>query len=203
MRNPKYSYFCSEDYSLIENYDKAKADNFKGWCIHHRLETHNIDGTRRKTDLSVEDLMALDIYLCRPADELIFMKVDDHVSLHHKGKHSGIYGKHRSEETKRKISEANKGKHRSEETKRKISEALKGHRFSEETKRKISKAKKGHGHGHIISEETRRKLSGANKGQVAWNKGKNMSEEAKRKISEAAKLRWSKQSKAKKKEITN
>lgn len=30
----------------VENYEKAKADNFKGWDIHHRLETHTFDGKR-------------------------------------------------------------------------------------------------------------------------------------------------------------
>ena len=131
-------HFCSEDISLIKNYEKALADNFKGWCIHHRLETHNIDGTKRKRDLSREDLMALDIYLCRPASELIFMTVTEHMSLHHKGKPVS-----HSEETKRKISEANKDKHQSEEHKRKISEAKKGKKFSEEHKRKMSEAMKG------------------------------------------------------------
>ena len=136
MRNPKYSHFCSEDYSLIENYEKAKAECFKGWVIHHRLETHNFDGSRRKKDLSREDLFALDMYICRPANELIFMRREDHLSLHHKGQHWHI-----TEETKKKISEARKGKKRSEETRRKISEAMKGHIVSEETKKKISKAK--------------------------------------------------------------
>ena len=125
MRN-NFNKYCSEEISLVENYDKAKADNFKGWVIHHRLETHNLDGTRRKTDLSVEDLIALDMYLCRPANELIFMQREGHVSLHHKGKHPGNYGKHHSEEHRKKISEALKGHIISEEAKRKISETLKG-----------------------------------------------------------------------------
>ena len=42
----KYYYYCSEDISLIENYEKAKTDNFKGWVMHHRLETHNFDGSK-------------------------------------------------------------------------------------------------------------------------------------------------------------
>jgi len=43
-----------------------------------------------------------------------------------KGEKPSNYGKHLSEETKKKISEANKGKKPSEEHRRKISEALKG-----------------------------------------------------------------------------
>ena len=45
-----------------------------------------------------------------------------------------------SDETKKKISEANKGKHHTEDTKRKISEHKKGTIFTEEHRRKISNA---------------------------------------------------------------
>ena len=102
-----------------------------------------------------------------------------------KGKSSWIKGKHRSEETKKKISEAekgripwNRGKHLGplpEETKRKISEAHKGKKISEEARRKMSEAKKGrvsNMKGCKLSEETRRKMSEAKKGKPTWNKGK-------------------------------
>ena len=86
---------------------------------------------------------------------------------------------HLSEETKKKISEANKGKHMSEEAKRKISEAHKGKKMSEEFCRKNSEAHKGH--------------TPWNKGkkglQTAWNKEIPMYEETKKKISEANKGR--------------
>ena len=39
-------WYCSECETLIENYDKAKADNFKGWELHHRLETRTSDGKK-------------------------------------------------------------------------------------------------------------------------------------------------------------
>jgi len=52
-----------------------------------------------------------------------------------------------SEETKKKISEANKGRKLSEETKKKISEAHKGKRLSEETKKKIGEGHRGKGDG--------------------------------------------------------
>ena len=78
-----------------------------------------------------------------------------------KGEKNGMYGKHLSEETKKKLSEAHKGlisghkgMHHSEETKKKISEANKGKllgdnnpmygkHHSEEIRKKISEARKG------------------------------------------------------------
>jgi hypothetical protein len=103
--------------------------------------------------------------------------------------------KNPSEETRRKLSEANKGKTHSEETKRKLSEMNKGKTHSEETKRKLSEMNKG----KTFSEETRRKLSDANKGKTyseehkrkisEAHKGKTLSEEHKRKLSEANKCK--------------
>ena len=114
----KFEYFCKE-YENIENYEKAKADNFKGWDCHHRLETHNSDGERRLVYITRDELKALDMYYNRPAEELIFMKNSEHQFLHHKGKP-------RSAETKNRMSDAHKGKKFSEEHKKKMSEAHKG-----------------------------------------------------------------------------
>lgn len=65
-----------------------------------------------------------------------------------------------SEETKRKIAEANRGKRPSEEARRKMGASHKGSRRSEETKAKISLAMMGNrnAEGIIPSEETREKL---------------------------------------------
>ena len=130
--------FC-KDYENIENYEKAKANDFKNWCCHHRLETHNSDGERRLVDITADELKALDMYYNRPSEELIFMKHSEHSSLHTP-----------SDDTKNKMSEAKKGennpmygKHLSEETKNKLSEELKGRKFSEEHKKKIGETKKG------------------------------------------------------------
>ena len=114
----KFEKYC-KDYENIENYQKALADNFKGWDCHHRLETHNSDGERRLVDITLDELKALDMYYNRPSPELIFLPTSEHMSLHRKGKYI-------SEETKKKLSEAKKGKKRSEETKKKLSEAHKG-----------------------------------------------------------------------------
>ena len=82
-------------------------------------------------------------------------------------------GKKLSEERRRNIGEGHKNP--SEETRRKMSEAqkrrfasekFKGHVHSEETRRKISEAAKG----RIHSEETKQKIAKANKGKVRKKK---------------------------------
>tara|TARA_B100001971_G_C18205936_1_gene547616 strand:+ start:433 stop:1371 length:939 start_codon:yes stop_codon:yes gene_type:complete len=93
------------------------------------------------------------------------------------------YGKTRSEETKRKISEANTGKTLSEEHKRKLYEANIGRTHSEEARRKMSEALKGKYAGKTLSEEHKRKISEA-------NTGKTFSKEHKRKMSEARKGKY-------------
>jgi hypothetical protein len=134
--------FCCEDISNIENYEKA-INSSEIWDCHHRME---LIATGAVVDSSKQDLVDWNIYYDRPADELIFLTHKDHTKLHKKGKCV-------SEETMRKLSEANKGKKkppRSEEHRRKMSEALKGRtvwnkglKLSEEHKRKISEAVKG------------------------------------------------------------
>ena len=126
MKN-HFKRYC-KDYENIENYQKAKTDNFKGWSCHHRLETHNSDGERRLVDITAAELQALGMYYHRPASELIFLTESEHSSLHkpseeskkkmseakkgkHLGKDNSFYGKRHSEESKKKMSEANKGKH--------------------------------------------------------------------------------------------
>ena len=135
----------------IENYEAAKKDNFVGWCCHHRLQTWTSDGERRDVDITASELKALGLYWNRPADELIFLTRAEHAILHQKGKH-------RSEETKKKLSEANKGKKLSEETKKKLSEGQRG--------------EKNHNYGKPKSNETKNKLSNAFKGLCFFNNGK-------------------------------
>ena len=128
MANYKYyKRYCS-DIDNVENFEKASADNFKGWHCHHRLETHNSDDERRPIDITADELKALGMYYNRPASELIFLTAAEHKSLHNEG-NKYFLGKHLSEETKKKLSEAKKGKHVSEETKKKIGEANKGNKY--------------------------------------------------------------------------
>ena len=173
MRKRKFEYYC-DDIENVENYEKAKVDDFKGWNCHHRLETHNSDGERRLVDISRDELIALGMYWYRPANELVFMTESEHHCLHNKGKPSFMKGKHLSEETKRKISSATKGeknpfygKIHSEDSRKKMSEARKGKHLSEETKRKLSEAFKGKNK----SEEWKKKISDAHKGKPCPSKG--------------------------------
>ena len=157
--------FC-KDYKNIENYEKALADNFKGWECHHRLETHTTDGIRREVDITVAELKALGMYYHRPAEELIFLTASEHSSFNK--------GKKRSEEAKKKMREANIGKKLSKETKKKIAAANIGKHHSEETKKKIGAGNKG----KKLSEETKKKIAAANigntntKGKHWYNNGK-------------------------------
>lgn len=139
---PNFNCICRYP-ELIENYDKAVADTENTWECHHRFETHNSDGERRLIDLTKDELESLGMYFDRPADELIFLTANEHMSLHKKGKPTWIKGKHSSEETKAKMSAALKGKKRSEEAKKKISAARKGKKLSEEHKAKLSAVHKG------------------------------------------------------------
>ncbi len=98
------------------------------------------------------------------------------------GSGNGFYGKHHSEETKRKMRKNHKGmlnKNHSEETKKKMSESQKGITHSEETKKKISKSKTGISWG-CHSEETKKKMR-------EQKVGKSLSEKHKKKISESKK----------------
>lgn len=153
--------YCNEDPSLIENYWDAMNDETQLWHCHHRLEMQP-NGVK----VSRNELLRSGMYYNRPTNELIFLTETEHRRIHR-------VGKALSEDTKRKISGAlkgispsNKGKHPSEETRRKLSEAKKGRKQSEETKRKISESHKG----KIVSEETRRKISEAR--MAYWEKRK-------------------------------
>ena len=65
--------FCCEDISLIENYNKAINSN-EMWDCHHKLEI--------ELNKSVKELKDLNLYLNRPANELIFLTRKEHVILH-------------------------------------------------------------------------------------------------------------------------
>lgn len=103
LRPSQPPYFAPGQLHLIENFNKALADNFQGWHLHHRLEL-NPDGTLNKTR---ECLIIENLYYYRPADELAFMPIAKHSQVHIKAlvaARGTIYKA--SAETKAKQSEA-------------------------------------------------------------------------------------------------
>lgn len=74
------SYCRPGELELIENYEIAKADNFKGWDIHHRLEL-TINGEYAH---STEELKRMNMYYNRPYFELIFLTRSEHNKLHNR-----------------------------------------------------------------------------------------------------------------------
>ena len=104
-----------------------------------------------------------------------------HPKPHARGETHPMFGKHHSEESKRKNSESNKvacagekngmfGKHHSEETRQKIGDNQRGWHHTEESKEAISKAISVRQKGRKMSEETKRKISEARMGQAPWNR---------------------------------
>ena len=127
--------FC-KDYTKIENYEEAVNDKTRTWICHHILGEI----------LTRQQLLEHDFYYDVPPCMLKFVTKTEHNRLHKKGKHP-------SEESRKKMSEAKKGKHPSEESRKKMSAAHKG---------KSSPRK-----GVTLSDETRRKLSEVCKGK-SW-----------------------------------
>lgn len=80
VRFRQRSYVEDGRIDLIENYELAKADNFNGWEIHHKIELHP-DGSVRFTSKSLKDI---GLYYNRPATELIWLTAFEHNSIHHK-----------------------------------------------------------------------------------------------------------------------
>ena len=172
--------FCT-DITKVESYDLAKADNFEGWHCHHRLETHKYKDRSRKEWIRRDEnvpqsmLVVFGVYFNRPPEELVYLRVAEHTSLHHKGRvrseaerlnvskghlghtpwNKGKKGCY-SEEHLQRLREAHKGKKLSEEHKRKVSEALKGKTRPDWVRKKLSEAAKLR---EAAKREARRKLT--------------------------------------------
>lgn len=151
--------YCSEPLELIENFEAAKADDFKGWVMHHRREI-NEDGTR----VLAKELKRQGLYFHRPASELVFMRHAEHSRLHSIG---NVYtrGMCLSAETRKKMSKAKKGKTLSTAHRQKLSEVLTGRHLPDIVCQKIAEANKG----KTFSEEHCQKISQANIGRHWWN----------------------------------
>ena len=73
---------------LVENYNLAKIDNFKGWVLHHRLEL-TIEGDFANSAI---DLVNKEMYYYRPYFELIWLKRGEHSRLHLSGNKGTMFG---------------------------------------------------------------------------------------------------------------
>jgi hypothetical protein len=82
-----------------------------GYVLHHGDGKGNFDGEGNKN--------------CNCVANLMLMTRAEHLSLHKSGVKHHMYGKHHSDETKRKISAAGIGRHNTDETKAKMSAARK------------------------------------------------------------------------------
>ena len=70
--------FCSEDISLIENYNQAIADQKRTWDIHHRRECDS----EGRTLFTRKQLIEMNLYFKRPASELVFVTRSMHKKIH-------------------------------------------------------------------------------------------------------------------------
>lgn len=117
--------------------------------------------------------------------EIKYIELYDSCNKGYNIESGGNANKHLSEETKRKIGNANRGRKMSKETLQKMSESRMGEKnpmygqtHSEEARKKISKAHKGKP-GHPTSDETKELIRRANVGRI-------VSYETRKKISESA-----------------
>lgn len=148
---------------------------------HKRNEKHNDHLTNSINKYGVENFtfeleIATSIPYLNRLEKLFIRKYD--TTNHEKGynKDSGGGANYvMSDETKRKISEANKGHDVSDETKRKISKAHKGKILSDEHRKKLSEAAKGKHH----SEEIKQKMSEVRNTSGYLNVYKNKTKECK------------------------
>ena len=74
---------CSEDLSLIENYQEAIRDTKTKWVLHHRDE-YRVLPSGIEVWRSKDDLKENGRYFKVPANELIFLTPSDHTKLHNK-----------------------------------------------------------------------------------------------------------------------
>ena len=89
----KAKLYCSEDISLIENYQEAIADKEKMWDVHHRRECDE----EGRTLFTKKQLIEMNLYYNRPAAELIFVTRSMHSKIHREirakgGKNGGKIG---------------------------------------------------------------------------------------------------------------
>jgi len=197
--------FMVLEYCSVDKLDEREQVQLDSHALKDNCYNISLDATAPMRGRKISDEQR--------AERSIRMRGENHPMF---GKPGVMRGKHHSEETRRRMSEAQSN--RSPETRHRISEAKLGHVVSEETRKKISDHKRGQKHTEEvkrriseggrkrapISEETRLRMSEAQrnpsdekrakmrermKGNPSPMQGKVMSEAHKRKIGEANKLR--------------
>jgi len=122
--------------------------------------------THQRYELSPEEYEEIKVHLSKVA-QLRTGKNNPNYGNHKlAGENNPMYGKCHTQETRQKISEANKNI--SEETRKRMSESHKGKRLSEETRKKMSEAQKGeksHNYGKHFSKETCKRIGDSKRGE--------------------------------------
>ena len=123
------------------------------WCLHHIDESLKYTDIERYNEWRIEDLVP--------------MRIKDHMSLHNKNKsHSAARNA--------KISESLKGHSVSEETRKKIGDACRGkpNPKTSEGLKEYFKTHHPYNYGKPMSDEQKKKVSEAKKGKKWYNNGK-------------------------------
>ena len=110
------------------------------------------------------------MYYKRPADELIFLTNAEHIKLHSSGENHPMYGKHHTEESRKKMSNTrkgttpwNKGIPQSKEQREKHSKVMKGKLVGENNPMYGKTGDKHPAYGHNHTEEAKEKMSESKK----------------------------------------
>lgn len=147
-KNHKYAWDLFVSIGAIpENTDKNE------WCLHHIDESMKYNDPERYAEWRPEDLVP--------------MRTEDHIKLHHSGKTH-------NEAWNAKVSESLKGHSVSEETRKKIGDACRG-KSNPKTSDGLKEYFKTHrpaNYGKPMSDEQKKKVSEAKKGKRCYNNGK-------------------------------
>lgn len=124
---------------LQSDYNTYNINNFKFEVIEYCYEDIRKDREQMYLTLYKDDDRMYNKSTNAYANNYVDDKTKQKLSEAMKGEKNHFYGKHHTDEAKRKMSEFHKGKFLNEETKRKIGEASKGHIVTKETRSKISR----------------------------------------------------------------
>ena len=161
----------------ISNTGKKHSEETKEKIRIKRATQVMTDETKAKISIASQGRRASEATLEKMRSKTCSDETKQKISDANKGKPSKLKGIPRTEETKKKVSNSKLGKSRSEETKIKLREANLGKKHTAESIEKM-KGKTPHNKGKPASEETKKKLREARSKQIM----KPHSEETKQKM---------------------